>query len=197
MFCRKIEEMCEPTYEAHQETLFTTVVVNYLFKVLITQTSLANSAALPRNQWHLNPCDYIIITSNATKILWTSIVQVPTAVFQSLKYTNPVRSIRKLMVHFSGRTWWPLCICCTLRATAVSSCGRCASLCAWWLGQWSWSGRPELHPVVPALSLPPGQGSSAASASANTHTIQCLHTLIFKKVITRQPPVNNWGARHK
>lgn len=53
--------------------------------------------------------------------------------------------------------------------TAVFSCGRCACLCALWLGPWSWSGRPELHPVVPALSLLPEPGSSAASASAHTH----------------------------
>lgn len=66
--------------------------------------------------------------------------------------------------------------CGTVRATAASSCGRCASLCAWWLCQWSWSGRPERHPAAPAPSLPPGQGSSAASASAQTHTDTHTHT---------------------
>lgn len=85
----------------------------------------------------------------------------------------------KLTVHFSGGTWRPLGVQRSVRATAASSCGRCASLCAWWLGRWSWSGRPGPHPVFPALSLPPGPGSSAASASANTHSTQYLDTHSF------------------
>lgn len=111
--------------------------------------------------------------------------------------TDPVRTMRKLTVRFSGRTWWLHYVCWTVRATAVSSCGRCASLCAWWLGQWSWSGRPELRPAVPALSLPPGRDSSAASASANTRSNAYTHSFVW--VITNQPSVNadNQGARHK
>jgi len=82
--------------------------------------------------------------------------------------------------------------CGTVRATAASSCGRCASLCAWWLCQWSWSGRPERHPAAPAPSLPPGQGSSAASASAQTHTHTHTHTHAHTLLvwITHEPPVN-------
>lgn len=71
----------------------------------------------------------------------------------------------------------------TVRATAVFSYGRCASLCAWWLGPWSWSGHPELHRAVPAPSLPPGQGSSAASASAQTHTQSNNYALVETRTL--------------
>lgn len=136
-------------------------------------TSLWNRAALPKNHWHLNPCDYTTKCNENPKnhleciiykslLLYTSVLTP----YQSREDNEEAYSA------FLGKDMVSACVYWTVRATAVFSCGRCASLCAWWLGQWSWSGRPELHPAVPARSLPLGQGSSAASASANTHTIQ-------------------------
>lgn len=133
-------------------------------------TSLGNIAALPRYHRHLNPCDYMLIPPNATKTLRT----IYSVSKSQLLYTSvsthyqPCEDnegaysafIRKDVVDMEAT-----CVRRTVTATAASSCGRCASLCAWWLCQWSWSAHPELHPAVPAPSLPPGRGSSAASAS--------------------------------
>lgn len=86
--------------------------------------------------------------------------------FSRLHYMNPMSLISEPTVHFPARTCRLHCFRRSAGATAASSCGRCASLCSWWLGRWSSSGRPEPHPAAPAPSRPPGRGSWAASASA-------------------------------
>lgn len=69
----------------------------------------------------------------------------------------------------------------------------CASQCAWWLGLLSLSGRPGPRPGVPALSLPPVQGSLAASASAYKHNTTQEDIFSWVNIFTTcQPPERAW-----
>lgn len=125
-------------------------------------------------------CDYII-RANAAEILQTRIMQVPTVVSQSWIHIDPVRPLSNLTVSEGHGD--------AVRATAVSSCGRCASLFAWWFGQWSWSGHPEPHPAVPAPFLPPGPSPSAAAASAN------MHSFFFEGIKKQSPRRDQLGSK--
>lgn len=123
-----------------------------------------NQEHLPSQSLHL-PKKYSDGLNPIQVLLWH---------FNRLHNMNPSSLISKPTVHFPART------CRLLRirrrrnsawATAASSCGRCASLCSWWLGRWSSSARPEPHPAAPAPSRPPGPGSWAASASVQSKYI--------------------------
>ncbi len=86
--------------------------------------------ALPRYNAHLNPVTLLLSHESQQKsyepfrVCASPSCCTPVFSHQSLKDNEEAYSA------FLGVRW-------TVGATAASSCGRCASLCAWWLGQWS------------------------------------------------------------